>query len=115
MVCRFVQYKKIRVARGESGKCQSTAFSAAEDADALEHVFPPEEETREMAAGFRVSHAARELHRVEHGVVTGQLELSLREEGDARGWRRLHIAFERGEIADQSPHERGLPRPIRTD
>ena len=115
MVRRLVQYEKIRVPCGESGESQSTSLSAAQHADALEHVLSFEEESGEMVASFGVGHSARELHRVEHGVVTGQLELSLCQKREARGRGRLHVALERGEIANEGAHERGLSRPVRTD
>src|SRR5438270_68352 len=52
---------------------------------------PPAAESSNLGIG----HSACQLHRVEHRVVTGQLELSLREERDTRGRRRLYVAVER--------------------
>src|SRR5213079_865467 len=54
MVRRLVQYEKIRVPCGESGESQSTSLSAAQHADALEHVLSFEEESGEMVASFGV-------------------------------------------------------------
>src|SRR5438105_5095011 len=95
MIRRLVQYEKIRVPCGESGESQSTSLSAAQHADALEHVLSFEEESGEMVASFGVGLSARELHRVEHGVIAGQLELSLCQKRDARGGGRLHVALAR--------------------
>ena len=52
-----------------------------------------------MAASFGVSHAARDLHRVEDRLLSAQLQLRLRKETDPRGRGRLHITFERGGTA----------------
>ena len=115
VVRRFVQYEEIRVTRGETRQGKAAALSAAQHADALEYIFSSKQEARQVITSLGIGHSARQLHRVEHGVVTGQLELSLCQKCDARGRGRLHVSLERGEIANEGAHERGLSRPVRTD
>src|SRR5207247_6348035 len=95
VIRRFVQYEEIRVTRGETRQGKAAALSAAQHADALEYVFSSKQKARQVITSLGIGHSACQLHRVEHRVVTGQLELSLREERDTRGRRRLYVAVER--------------------
>ena len=103
------------MARGKPGQCEATSLSARQHSDALEDVLASEEKARQMVASLGVVHSAGHLHRVEHGVVATQLKLRLREETHARGRRGLNETLERGEIADERAHQRGLPCAIRSD
>src|SRR5437762_13374419 len=105
MVGGFVQYQEIRVPSGETREGQSTSFASRKHSNAPEHVLASEQKAREMASRFRVVHPTRDLHRVEDRFIAAQLELSLREERDARRRRGLHVPLERGETADERAHQ----------
>src|SRR5438445_7120966 len=95
MVRRFIQYEEIGVSRREAGERKARTLAAGQHPDAFEDVVAAEQEPREMIACFLLGQWRRVPHRVQDGVVAGQLALRLREESHPRGRRGLHVALER--------------------
>ena len=98
--------------RRETGEGKTRTLAAGQHTDAFENVVAAEKEAGQMVACLLFVHQARVAHRVQHGLVAGQLALRLRKERDTRRRRRLDVAVEWGEVAHQRAHERRLPRAI---